>query len=379
MKKKILSALFFSFIATFVLPISQLNAKDNVSDFSYVENHEVSLPFFFGERTGLYTGSIKNGLPCGVGEFKTQNTDGVSWIYIGEWIDGHLEGKGTSFFDNGDIKTGTYSKDYLSGDKCLMSSSAGTYFGELNNEIVSGKGTSLTLTERYVGEFKDNLYGGYGTLYYENGQRYEGNFSNGQINGDGSFFFTDGSHVTGSFATNKDTGLLDGEGIFYYANGTSNDCIYESGNIIFPNSEPIASSTPIPTPSPVPTPFSSPTPVPSSLSEADQRLANATIFKADVYNGTGTDIIGKRAYIIIPKDTLKQISEKDYANFLNTKVKDSGYNWFSIICDDGTGICFAGSFTNLGTYGKINKDGSITEAIGNISATENGYKYEPIN
>lgn len=116
-----------------------------------------------------------------------------------------------------------------------------------------------------------------------------------------------------------------------------------------------------------------------SDNESAQRLTNATIFKADVYNGAGTEIIGKRAYIIISKDTLKQISEKDYADFLSSKVKDSGYNWFSIICDDGTGICFAGSFTGLGTYGKINNDGSITEAIGNISATEQGYEYEPIN
>ena len=70
---------------------------------------------------------------------------------------------------------------------------------------------------------------------------------------------------------------------------------------------------------------------------------------------------------------------KGYVNFLNAKVKDSGYNWFSIICDDGTGICFAGSFTGLGTYGKINNEGSVTETIGNISVTENGYEYESIN
>ena len=51
----------------------------------------------------------------------------------------------------------------------------------------------------------------------------------------------------------------------------------------------------------------------------------------------------------------------------------------SIFCDDGTGICFAGSFTGLGTYGKINNEGSVTETIGNISVTENGYEYESIN
>ena len=36
-------------------------------------------------------------------------------------------------------------------------------------------------------------------------------------------------------------------------------------------------------------------------------------------------------------------------------------------------------FTGLGTYGKINNEGSVTETIGNISVTENGYEYESIN
>lgn len=117
----------------------------------------------------------------------------------------------------------------------------------------------------------------------------------------------------------------------------------------------------------------------ASDNENDQRLMNAVVMTADVYNGSNTQIIGQRAFITIPKEVLKQISEKGYTNFLNAKVKDSGYNWFSIICDDGTGICFAGSFTGLGTYGKINNEGSVTEAIGNISVTENGYEYESIN
>lgn len=117
----------------------------------------------------------------------------------------------------------------------------------------------------------------------------------------------------------------------------------------------------------------------TSDNENDQRLMNAVVMTADVYNGSNTQIIGQRAFITIPKEVLKQISEKGYVNFLNAKVKDSGYNWFSIICDDGTGICFAGSFTGLGTYGKINNEGSVTETIGNISVTENGYEYESIN
>lgn len=113
--------------------------------------------------------------------------------------------------------------------------------------------------------------------------------------------------------------------------------------------------------------------------ENDQRLLNATIMCADVTNGIGTDVIGQRAYIVIPKEVLSQISEYGYATFLENKIKNSGYNWFSIICDDGTGIVFSNSFTGLGTYGELDDEGCVATPLGYISASESGYEYNSIN
>lgn len=113
--------------------------------------------------------------------------------------------------------------------------------------------------------------------------------------------------------------------------------------------------------------------------EDDQRLLNAIIMCADVTNGVGTDVIGQRAYIVIPKEVLSQISESGYVTFLENKIKNSGYNWFSIICDDGTGIVFSNSFTGLGTYGKLDDEGCVTTPLGYISASESGYEYDPVN
>ena len=62
---------------------------------------------------------------------------------------------------------------------------------------------------------------------------------------------------------------------------------------------------------------------------------------------------------------------------VETVVKDSGYNWVAILCDDGTGICFPGSMYYVGTYGKQDTDGSILEDYGAITLDENGgYTYE---
>lgn len=95
----------------------------------------------------------------------------------------------------------------------------------------------------------------------------------------------------------------------------------------------------------------------------------------DVKSGSG-EVIGQRAYIRITKAQLKEITEENYKEFAESVVKESGYNWVSIICDDGTGICFPGSMYYVGDYGKLDDDGAIVESVGTISLAEDGsYSY----
>ena len=54
----------------------------------------------------------------------------------------------------------------------------------------------------------------------------------------------------------------------------------------------------------------------------------------DVKTGSG-DKIGEYAYIRITKAQLQAITEENYKEFVETVVKDSGYNWVAILCDDG--------------------------------------------
>ena len=87
--------------------------------------------------------------------------------------------------------------------------------------------------------------------------------------------------------------------------------------------------------------------------------------------GSG-DKIGEYAYIRITKAQLQAITEENYKECVETVVKDSGYNWVAILCDDGTGMCFPGSMYYVGTYGKQDTDGSILEDYGAITLDENG-------
>lgn len=110
--------------------------------------------------------------------------------------------------------------------------------------------------------------------------------------------------------------------------------------------------------------------------ESDNPLMNVEIRIADVMNGAKSEKIGEWAEIQIRKETLKGITQEQFAEFCNEIVKDSGCNWFTISCEDGTGIHFAGSISYVSTYGNLDNEGCIAESIGTITLQEDGtYSY----
>ena len=133
-------------------------------------------------------------------------------------------------------------------------------------------------------------------------------------------------------------------------------------------------------------PDTSSTDKPSEDAQSTNPLMSAELNVHDVMNGYKTEKIGGQyAYIEIPKAVLKNITEEQFAEFCQKRVADSGYNWVSIICGDGTGICFSGSLSIMATYGEVDSDGAILNGYGDISyvdesgniVAENGhYTYE---
>ena len=53
------------------------------------------------QRTGTYTGEVVDGIPNGTGRFDTQNEEGTSWYYDGEFVNGVFQGQGTCVFNAG--------------------------------------------------------------------------------------------------------------------------------------------------------------------------------------------------------------------------------------------------------------------------------------
>jgi antitoxin component YwqK of YwqJK toxin-antitoxin module len=103
----------------------------------------MTLSFYFGDKTGTYSGETASGLPNGYGTFSTQNEEGILWTYEGEWADGHFEGEGTTYWENGCWETGMYAYDALNGP-------GSEYWGD---------------TIVYEGNYLDGIYDGFGKLY----------------------------------------------------------------------------------------------------------------------------------------------------------------------------------------------------------------------
>lgn len=94
-------------------------------------------------------------------------------------------------------------------------------------------------------------------------------------------------------------------------------------------------------------------------------LLDADVHTDWVRTGDGSGVVGERAYIEISKTELKAVTEKQYIEFLE-KIENSGMNWYSIICEDGTGITFAGCLIYLADYGTLDHEGCIVDLIGQI-------------
>lgn len=112
----------------------------------------------------------------------------------------------------------------------------------------------------------------------------------------------------------------------------------------------------------------------SSETNADNPLLLAEWQTAPVMNGFRTEQIGERGYIQITKADLKKITNEQMVEFAEERVKDSGFNWVSIVCGDGTGICFTGSDITVPSYGEIDDEGAILKAIKNYRLKDGIYE-----
>lgn len=93
----------------------------------------LSLDFYFGQRSGEYTGEVnENGRPDGHGSFTASNENGTAWTYEGDWINGHFNGPGKTVWATGSNESGTYANDYLVGEGVVYYPDGSVFVGEFD-------------------------------------------------------------------------------------------------------------------------------------------------------------------------------------------------------------------------------------------------------
>lgn len=97
-----------------------------------------------------------------------------------------------------------------------------TYVGQIKNQLFHGDGTLYynETGDLYKGQFKDGLRQGYGELQYYNGDKYNGDFYQDQPHGKGKYISNNGYIYEGNFCI----GTLMDKGQLYNFN---NELIYE--------------------------------------------------------------------------------------------------------------------------------------------------------
>lgn len=101
--------------------------------------------------------------------------------YEGNFTNGVLHGKGICVYSNGN----KYSGDWVEGERTGQ------------GEFIWAEAKNPGEDQRYVGEFKNGLFEGKGTLYIVGGEYYEGTFKNNEFDGEGAYYKADKTYVKG--------------------------------------------------------------------------------------------------------------------------------------------------------------------------------------
>ena len=94
------------------------------------------------------------------------------------------------------------------------------YIGQWDNGKFHRQGTfTWTNGQEYKGEFKFGEKDGLGTLVFSNGNKYEGEFKFGKYNGKGEFTFKKGALKIEKYEGNWKNGKYNGIGLYIYSHG----------------------------------------------------------------------------------------------------------------------------------------------------------------
>ncbi|KAK1876503.1 Alsin [Dissostichus eleginoides] len=156
----------------------------------------------------IYTGTFKNGLEDGFGEFvATNKTLNKNDQYQGHWKDGKMHGLGTYSYASGEVYDGCFQDSMRHGHGMLRSgklntSSPSVFIGQWLQDKKTGYGVldDITKGEKYMGMWQDHQRQGNGVVVTQFGLYYEGAFKENKMMGTGILLSEDDTTYEGEFS-----------------------------------------------------------------------------------------------------------------------------------------------------------------------------------
>ncbi|XP_024866882.1 alsin isoform X2 [Kryptolebias marmoratus] len=172
----------------------------------------------------IYTGSFKNGLEDGFGEFVAPNkTLNKKDLYQGYWKEGKMHGLGSYRYASGEVYDGSFQDGMRHGHGMLRSgklntSSPSVFIGRWLQDKKTGYGVfdDITKGEKFMGMWQDHQRQGIGVVVTQFGLYYEGTFKDNRMMGVGVLLSEDDTTYEGDFS---DDWTLSGKGVLTLANG----------------------------------------------------------------------------------------------------------------------------------------------------------------
>ena len=165
----------------------------------------------------MYIGRLLDGKLIGIGSYIFQHSEdddsSINTEYIGNFVNGVREGRGSFTFSNGNEYIGNFKANKSDGIGRIKYNNGDEYLGNWIEGRKEGLGI-YTWSDGYIyiGDFKDGKMDGNGSCFNSKGELiYDGEWKLGQIHGKGKYIWNRNKWYEGDFQQ----GEKHGEGTFY--------------------------------------------------------------------------------------------------------------------------------------------------------------------
>ena len=169
-----------------------------------------------GELAGRYEGEMSGGRANGHGVIYAISLQGGYDRIEGVFKDDEIDGYATAKTADGSTFEGLMNSKNDSASGILTNAAGDQYIGELLNGMLNGEGHLILASgEQFRGNFLNDELGDVGEWLGENGDYYKGSFAAGKFSGQGRYETATSEVYEGEFVD----GLPEGEGRFTDADG----------------------------------------------------------------------------------------------------------------------------------------------------------------